>query len=313
MIRILMTVLLTGLSVAPCRAADDDSTRTRDVIYGRKHGVVLTMDLFRPKKQNGAAVIHVISGGWFSSHRGINPGIAKVFTDRGYTVFSVVHGSQPKYAIPEIVGDMHRSVRFIRRNAKRFGIDPQRIGITGGSAGGHLSLMIGAAGNAGKPTSADPVERTSSRVQAVACFFPPTDFLNYGKPGENALGVGVLKNFRGPFDFKKLDRKTRALVTITDESRRIEIGKSISPVNHISKDDPPTLIIHGDADKLVPIQQAELFINGMKKVGVEAKLIVRKGGRHGWPKLRDDLFLFVDWFDKHLKTKHAKVSATSRK
>ena len=84
-------------------------------------------------------------------------------------------------------------------------------------------------------------------------------------------------------------------------------------MNHISKDDPPTLIIHGDADKLVPIQQAELFINGMKKVGVEAKLIVRKGREHGWPKLRDDLSLFVDWFDKHLKTKHAKTSATSRK
>jgi acetyl esterase/lipase len=277
-------------------------TRIRDVIYHRKHGVVLTMDVFRPKKQNGAAVVHVISGGWFSAHRAINPAYAKVFNDRGYTVFSVVHGSQPKYNIQEIVADMHRSIRFIRHNAKRFGIDPRRIGITGGSAGGHLSLMIGTTGNAGNPKAADPVERTSSRVQAVACFFPPTDFLNYGKPGENALGRGVLQGFRAPFDFKRFDAKTRSLVTITDEEERKKIGIAISPAYHVTRDDPPTLIIHGDADKLVPIQQAELVIDRLKKLEVPAKLVVRKGEKHGWAKIAADVPLFADWFDSHLKT-----------
>jgi len=295
--------LLIGISSTPARADDAAVTRTRDVIYGRKQGVVLTMDVFRPKEQNGAAVVHVVSGGWFSAHRAINPGYAKVFNDRGYTVFAVVHGSQPKYNIQEIVGDMHRSIRFIRHNAKRFGIDPQRIGITGGSAGGHLSLMIGMTGNAGNPKATDPVERTSSRVQAVACFFPPTDFLNYGKPGENALGRGILSGFRAPFDFRKFDPKTRSLVTITDEEERTKIGKAISPAYHVTKDDPPTFIIHGDADKLVPIQQSELVIDKLKKLAVPAKLVARKGKAHGWPRIAEDIPQFADWFDSHIKKK----------
>ena len=76
--------------------------------------------------------------------------------DRGYTVFAVVHGSQPKFTIPEVLDDMHRAVRFIRHNAKKYGIDPDRLGITGGSAGGHLSLMQGTAGKAGNPKSPGP-------------------------------------------------------------------------------------------------------------------------------------------------------------
>ena len=82
---------------------------------------------------------------------------------------------------------MNRAVRFIRYHAKDYTIDPDRIGITGGSAGGHLSLMQGTAGDAGDPKAKDPVDRTSSRVQAVACFFPPTDFLNWGEKGKEML------------------------------------------------------------------------------------------------------------------------------
>ena len=125
------------------------------------------------------------------------------FSKRGYTVFAVVHGSQPRYTIPEVVADMNRAVRFIRYHAERLKIDPDRIGITGGSAGGHLSLMQGTAGNRGQPDAKDPIDRTSSRVQAVACFFPPTDFLNYGKPGENALGRGILKGFKAAVRFPR--------------------------------------------------------------------------------------------------------------
>src|SRR4030095_5411507 len=106
----------------------------------------------------------------------------------------------------------------------------------------------------------DEIDRASSRVQAVACFFPPTDFLNYGKPGENALGRGILKDFSAPFAFQELDPKRGrfgSFVPITDENKILEIGRQISPINHVSSDDPPTLIIHGDKDTLVPIQQAE--------------------------------------------------------
>src|SRR5947209_9140805 len=255
-------LLATTATSTPSIAADEPSfTRQEDVIYGRKFGTALTMDVFRPRKDaNGLGVIFVVSGGWVSSHEGINKAFVTPFTDRGYNVFAVVHGSQPKFTIPEILGDMNRAVRFIRHHARDYGIAPDRLGICGASAGGHLSLMQGTAGDQGNPSAADPVDREPSRVAAVACFFPPTDFLNYGKEGENALGVGTLKDFKAPFDFVEFNPKTRTFDRVTDEAKRAEIGKNISPVYFVTEKTPPTLLIHGDADKLVPIQQSELMI-----------------------------------------------------
>lgn len=295
-------------AIAPAFAADGpEFTRKEDVVYGRKYGSALTLDVFTPKANaNGLGLIFVSSGGWFSSHDTISKGFVEPFLSRGYTVFAVVHGSQPRYTIPEILTDLNRAVRFIRHHSKEYGVDPDRLGIYGASAGGHLSLMQGAAGVAGKSEAPDPVDRESSRVQAVACFFPPTDFLNYGKSGENAIGRGVLAAFRAPFDFNEYDAGQKAFVPIVDQARVLAIGREISPVNHVSSDDPPALIIHGDADKLVPIQQAEIFVERMKKAGVEAKLIVKPGASHGWPGLDKDLGRFVDWFDAHLKRAEAK-------
>ena len=199
---------------------------------------------------------------------------------------------------------MNRAVRFIRYHAADYKIDPDRIGITGGSAGGHLSLMLGTAGDKGNPDAKDPIDKTSSRVQAVACFFPPTDFLNYGKPGENALGRGILKGFKPPFDFHEQDPDTKVFRPITDEAQDPRDRPADQPRSTMSSaDDPPTLIIHGDADQLVPIQQAELIIDKLKTDGVEAKLVVKKGGSHGWPDLLKDMTIIADWFDQHLGKK----------
>ena len=283
------------------RAQEASYDRQEDVIYGRKHGTALTLDVFRPRENaNGIGLIWVVSGGWFSSHEAIGPTLVQPLLDRGYTVFAVVHGSQPKFTIPEVLEDMHRAVRFIRRNAEKYEVDPERLGIYGGSAGGHLSLMQGTSGKDGKPDDADPVQRESSRVQAVACFFPPTDFLNYGKPGEIALGRGILENFRAPFDFHEHDSARNVYVPVTDEDRVLEIGKQISPVYHVTGETPPMLMVHGDADKLVPIQQAQLMVERLEAAGVPAELIVKPGAVHGWPNLPKDLEHFADWFDKHL-------------
>jgi acetyl esterase/lipase len=305
MTRISLALLL--VLTAPLLAADDSPwSRRQDVVYGRKFGVALTLDVFTPTKTapNGAAAIFVVSGGWFSAHEfldGAGPGFINELSNRGYTVFGVVHGSQPKFTIPEILQDMNRSVRFIRYHAKDYGIDPDRIGIYGASAGGHLSLMQGLAGDAGDAAAKDPVDRVSSRVQVVGCFYPPTDFLNYGKEGEIALGRGVLSGFKAPFDFHELDKKTNSFVPITDEQKVLEIGRKISPITHASADDPPTLIIHGDADKLVPIQQAQIFIKKLTDAGVEAKLVTKPGAAHGWADQAKDMMLIADWFDAHLK------------
>ncbi|MCS6864508.1 MAG: alpha/beta hydrolase [Gemmataceae bacterium] len=285
----------------PLALAQTNYTRTEDVIYGRKYGLALTMDVFTPKeKANGRGVIFCVSGGWVSNKPpGI--GVAKELVDRGYTVFAVTHGSQPKFTIPEVLEDMHRAVRFIKANASKYAIDPEKLGITGGSAGGHLSLMQGCAPKPGNPQSQDPVEQQSSRIAAVACFFPPTDFLNYGQEGQVALGDGVLKGFRPPFDFWERDKETNKLIVIEDQERRKAIGREISPVYHVSKDSAPALIIHGDADRLVPIQQAERIIAKFQEHQVPCELIVKKGAGHGWKGLDQDMKIIADWFDKYLK------------
>jgi acetyl esterase/lipase len=282
--------LLFGFHAALAETPPPSFKRTEDIVYGRKYGVALTLDVIQPAKPNGYGIISMISGGWVSNHGGINPQGYAPFLERGYTIFAVCHGCQPKFIIPEIKGDIHRAVRFIRHNAGKWGIKPEHLGITGGSAGGHLSLTMGTQGGDGKPNAKDPVDRESSAVQAVACFFPPTDFLNYGTPGEDAVGVGILKDFRGAF----------GSASDTPEGRQI-LGKEISPIYYITSKLPPTLIVHGDADKLVPIQQAETFVAKAKEAGANAKLITKAGAAHGWARMDEQLVDMADWFDEHLR------------
>jgi acetyl esterase/lipase len=298
--------LLALTTLAPAQSpppASPPFERIQDVVYGRKFGTALTLDVFKPKAvpANGLGLIWVVSGGWFSSHDAINAAYVKPFLDRGYTVFAVVHGSQPRFTIPEILKDMNRAVRFIRHNAATYGVDPDRLGIFGASAGGHLSLMQGLGGTPGDPNAKDPVEQESSRVACVAAFFPPTDFLNYGQTGTNALDTDILKGFQPPFDFQETDPASNKFVSITDRPRRNEILAQISPVTHASSDDPPVLLHHGDADKLVPIQQSEQIVEALKAKGVEVVLVNHPGAQHGWPGMDKDVSAFADWFDRHLK------------
>ena len=303
-----------GSGAAAITRADEPSyQRIEDVIYGRKFGTALTMDVFQPKTgRNGLGVVAVVSGGWVSSHEAINPRSLAHWTDRGYTVFAVVHGSQPKFTIPEAIADLNRAVRFVRSHANDYAINPDQVGIFGASAGGHLSLMQATAGDNGRPDANDPVDRASSRVQAIACFYPPTDFLNYGKPGEEAIGTGTLVNFAAPFDFRDYDPARKMFVTVTDPGKIREIARQVSPINHVSADDPPTLIIHGDADKLVPIQQAEILVAKLKAANVPGELIVKPGLAHGWPNLDADMKQFIDFFDRTLKVQFGGDSPVPR-
>ena len=296
---------------ANCLAADPGFTRKEDVIYGRKYGTALTMDVFTPNERaNGAAVVTIISGGFYSSHDAISPIFLKPFLNRGYTVFAVVHGSQPRYTIPEILDDVNRSIRFIRYHAKDYGIDPERIGVTGASAGAHLSLMLGTAGKAGDPKAKDPVDRESSRVAAVACFFPPTDFLNYGAAGKRIIRpMDYGAAFRAAFDYRVLDPRTMLWVPVTDEAKLIAISKSISPALFVTPDDAPTLIYHGDADPLVPLQQSELIVEKFREAGVPAKLVIKQGAGHGWLTMIADVNAFADWFDTYLQASPAEKHA----
>jgi acetyl esterase/lipase len=272
--------------------------RTRDVIYGRKFGTALTLDVFQPTNANGIGIIFLVSGGWLSSYDTpnmvtVNPDSIKLFLDHGFTVFSVVHGSQPKFIIPEIVQDLERAVRCIRHNARSYGVDPDRLGITGSSSGGHLGLMVATHGDAGNPNAPDPVDRESSAVQAAAVFFPPTDFLNWGAPGVYAVTntMAPLAAAFGP----------RSEMTADWQA----YGREISPVYFVTSNLPPVIIIHGGDDPTVPLQQSKLFIQTAREVGAPIpKLIVRPGKGHGWGNFwqsKEDIDAFNQWFDEHLK------------
>ena len=285
-----LLILLGCLEVPPLLAEPMPYTRTRDILYGRVDGTALTLDLFKPGRPNGLGVIYVMSGGWYSSHEFIGPKIVQPLLDHGYTVFAVVHGSNPRYTIPEIVPQMERSVRFIRHHSKDYGIDPQRLGVAGGSAGAHLTLMLATRGGPGTTDAKDPVDRESSAVQAAAGFFPPTDFLNYGRPGESAVGEGILKDFRSAFGDVPQE---------PDAKRRF--AESISPAYHVRAGVPPVFLLVGDQDKLVPMQQSELFLERVKAVGGVGEIEVRPGQSHGWKDWENDVERFAVWFDRHLR------------
>jgi acetyl esterase/lipase len=295
---LLAMVILITLPVPGQGAANDGIRHTADVIYGRKAGMALTLDVFTPSQNNGAGVIFLVSGGWASSYD--DPTMVHVAVEnyetylrRGYTVFAVVHGSMPRFNVPDIVLDVQRAVRFIRHNAAQFGVDPGRLGVLGSSSGGHLALMIATQGAPGPASSTDPVDRESSAVEAAAVFFPPTDFLNWGAPGVDGVGRGPLSPLFAAF----------GSLSETDLGRQI-VGKMISPIYYVTSSLPPVLIIHGDADVVVPLQQSESFAAKAKQVGAPiVKIIVRKGKGHGWGdfwKSKEDVDEFADWFDKYL-------------
>jgi len=270
--------------------AQDDFKRTEDVIYGRKYGVALTMDVFQPAKPNGFGILWMISGAFKSAHENINPAAYRPLLERGYTVFAVVHGAQPKFTIHEIEQDIHRAVRFTRHNAAKFGIDPGHLGITGSSAGAHLSLAIGTQGAPGDAAAPDPIDRESSAVQCVACFYPPTDFLNWSKAGDDGVGYGATIRDQaafGPLSYSAADRKI--------------LGRELSPIYFVTSNMPPTLVMHGDADKTVPLYQAKSFEQRCRETGAPFKLIIKPGADHGWPGMDADVRTFADWFDEHLR------------
>lgn len=281
------------LLIVPARAAEP--THLRDVAYGHAAGMALTLDVLKPEKPNGIGILFMVSGGFSSDLSAISadPNLASRFAaylDRGDTVFLVGHGSQPKFTVAEIVGFIHRAVRFVRSHAADYGVDPNRLGITGISSGGYLSLTMGTSGDDGNPSASDPVDRASSRVEAVACFCPPADLVDYGEPNRTVL------------EFKPVEFVWHVFA-LSDKPREEQVKglRDLSPISHASSDDAPTLILHGDQDELVPYEQAPRFIAKLKEQGVAAELITRPGAHHTWPTMGADFAIAADWFDKYLK------------
>jgi acetyl esterase/lipase len=270
--------------------------RTDGILYGQRQGKPLTLDVIRPSRPNGLGIALMVSGGWKSGGPGDTPvWLMAPLLRRGYTMFAVCHISQPAATVMEIIDDVNRGVRFVRHHAKDYGIDPNRIGVTGGSAGGHLSLMLATRGGPGRPDSPDPSDRESSAVQAVAIFFPVTDLLNLGASTENPGDGGPPKSFVKAFGFEKAFGADSTNMPVWKA-----IGRESSPIYFVNSNLPPTLIYHGDADSLVPLDQSQRFRDRAAELGCEVKIVVHPGGKHGWLMMIWDIRKFAQWFDKHL-------------
>lgn len=263
-----------------------------DVVYGQKEGMGLTLDVLKPEKNgNGRGIIAVSSGGWKSNKSNLPEEVAEFRRDHwamgllhgGFTVFVVRHGNGPRFYVPEMIEDIRRSVRFVRMKAKDYGIDPNWIGITSGSSGGHLALMVGVTGDDGNPQSKDPVERVSSRVQAIVAWFAPADMINWGATDGYKMIEAGRPGFFGNI-FGKVTNLPEQL-------------KAISPIYHVTPEDPPLLLIHGDQDKTVPVQQSEIMKAKYEEVGLKVKLIVQPGGGHTyWDGIEKQYDEVAKWF-----------------
>jgi len=271
----LLSIVLLSLLAAVASA----ETQTHDVIYMRSGGAAFTMDVIKPAKPNKAAVVYMVSGGWISDHsmlKGFGPEIEKIFVEAGFTVFEVVHGAQPRYKVGEIVDQVRTAVRFIHTHAADYGVDTNRVGVTGISSGGHLSLMI--AGSADSP------------VNAVAAIAPPTDFANWGKPDFILTDNPQLAMFVPALG---LDPKG-------PRNDMIALAKQLSPITYVNAKFPPTLIIHGDSDKMVPLQQAQAMDMALKNAGAVHKLEIIPGGGHDDKTFGPGLMKSLQWFKEKL-------------
>lgn len=271
-------------------------TATEDVVYGQKEGMGLTLDVLRPENgAKGIGIVLISSGSWKSSKANLPEEVEEFRKDHwamgllshGFTAFVVRHGSGPRFHVPEMVEDVRRAVRYVRLHAADYGVDPEHLGITSGSSGGHLALMVGMTGDDGDADAEDPVARVSSRIQAIVSWFPPTDLVNFGGPD----GYTMIERLQP-------QRFTDMFGAITDLPAQL---RAVSPIYFATADDPPLLLIHGDADRTVPVQQSEILRAKYEELGLTVKLIVQPGGGHTyWEGIEQQYDDVSDWFDQYL-------------
>ncbi len=287
-------------------SATETKTYIREeIIYGRTYGTALTMDVFRPKgNHNGLGIVLFISEGWYSAREKTEyniPIYVDEFIKNGYTVFAVIHGSNPKFSLQENVDHAKRAVRFIRHHASEFGVNPDKIGATGDSAGGHLSLLVGSDKGTEDESSDDPIERQSCKVQTIVAFFPPTDFFNWGTEGNNMFGNHPTVSLKGAFTFYELDTSTNSLEQVIDKTKILAIVKDLSPIYQVNETMPPTLIVYGDKDSFIPIQQSQSLVKRLQALNVPTDELVEIGGEHDEMTIKNNMGQAIGWFDKYLK------------
>ncbi len=238
------------------------------------------LDLYLPTKREGKLplVVWVHGGGWKGGSKSRCP--ARFLVPRGYAVASVGYRLSPDAKFPAQIEDCRAAIRWLRAHADEYGIDGSRIGVWGGSAGGHLVSLLGTTAEMKKFDRGENLT-TSARVQAVVDWFGPADLTAGARFGQEA--ISALLGGQG--------------------SAVQELAREASPLLHATKDDAPFLIIHGDKDPLVPIEQSRRFAEGLQKAKVPVTLVVLNGAGHGGPQFltAEELDRIDGFFAEYLK------------
>jgi acetyl esterase/lipase len=264
------------------------------------------MEVFTPSRPNGLGVVWVVSSsGQSSRDQTLTPSFEQrllPLLDHGYTVFAAIHGSAPAFNMQDFIGDIQRAVRFVRHEARGFGIDSERLAIAGSSSGAAIALAVALNGGDGDPAASDPIDRRGSRLQAAGAFFAPTDWLHFGDESHTILDVLRDRGGADPsFQFYEADPATGARAVIADRGPLVRILTEISPESHVTSDDPPTILIHGTSDRAVPFQQSQRLADALRAAHVDVRLVAREGMGHAWPGWEADSELIAQWFDSHLR------------
>jgi acetyl esterase/lipase len=286
----LCVVLSTALIVLPSAAARAEEPQVvRDVVFARVGEHELKLDLYKPAVAAPTPlIIWVHGGGWRSGSKANMP--LSGLVERGYSVASVDYRLSPVAKFPAQVHDIKAAIRYLRANAGEYAIDAARVAIAGSSAGGHLAALVGVtSGNAQlEGTVGDPVDQPSD-VRAIVDFYGPTNFmtiLRQSTPHGLSVRVPALQLLLGgqPEDTP-------------------DLAKLASPVFHVDAADPPLLLLHGDQDPQVPINQAHELHGRYTDLGLPVQFEVVRGAAHGGPQFTDEkrLALVAAFLDQHVR------------
>jgi len=292
----ILAIGLCAVFAALSSAADSlPYEQKQDLLYAETDGVGLLMDVFTPTgAKNGLGIVDIASGAWHSDRGKIRDHqmaqFYTIFCSKGYTVFAIRPGSRGRFTAEDMVKNVKLGIRWAKANAAEYGIDPDRLGLAGASAGGHLAALTVVTREDGDPNAKNPLNRHSTDVAAIGIFFPPTNFLQWGTSGMPDLKLIGDILFPG------------GVAGRTPEEIEAK-AREISPGLHVTAKTPPFLIWHGDADPLVPLQQSEFFVEKLKAAGTDVEFYVKAGGAHPWMTIPEEVAKMGDWFDTKLAGK----------
>lgn len=267
----------------------------KDLVYAAVAGRDLLLDVYAPEPKPAdplPVVVWIHGGGWRNGSKN-NPRAAMTMLTRGYAVVSVGYRLSGESIFPAAIADCKAAVRWVRANAKRYGVDPNRLAVWGSSAGGHLAALLGTSDQSNEWDRLHPVHADySSKPNLVVNWYGPTDFLR-------------MNDFEGRIDHDAPD-SPESLFIGRPIQQYPEASQRANPIRYVTADDPPMLLMHGEKDQSVPYNQSELLHVALEHAGVSSRLYMVRGGDHGFRDAvddsRDDLTdMVADFLDEHLR------------